>query len=146
VPELLPALEELRALPNVQMFASMDPSTEELPPIGWRRAWIMRDAPNGPWPVERRLNITRRAIPDGTDETGMKKFRSGPPMVTAQLERFLVHDPALQGSSLEETPALICPEEVGTKKDCLSCGYCFEGKKHDVVFIEHHGPASAPVA
>lgn len=42
-PELLPHLENLRALPNVQMFASMDQSTPELPPTGWRRAWIDGD-------------------------------------------------------------------------------------------------------
>lgn len=42
-PDLLPALEELRALPNVQLFASMDMSTSELPPVGWRRAWIEGD-------------------------------------------------------------------------------------------------------
>jgi hypothetical protein len=42
VPELLPALERLRALPNVQLFASLD-STSELPPAGWRRAWIDGD-------------------------------------------------------------------------------------------------------
>ena len=38
------ALEELRALPNVQLFASMDESTPELPLIGWRRAWIDGDS------------------------------------------------------------------------------------------------------
>lgn len=43
VPELLPAREQLRALPNVQLFASMDASTPELPPTGWRRAWIDGD-------------------------------------------------------------------------------------------------------
>jgi hypothetical protein len=43
VPALLPALERLRALPNVQLFASMDKSCEELPPTGWRRAWIDGD-------------------------------------------------------------------------------------------------------
>lgn len=43
VPRLLPALERLRALPNVQLFASMDYSTPELPPLGWRRAWIDGD-------------------------------------------------------------------------------------------------------
>jgi hypothetical protein len=43
VPELLPALERLRALPNMQLFASMDRSTKELPPAGWRRAWVASD-------------------------------------------------------------------------------------------------------
>jgi hypothetical protein len=41
---LLPALERLRALPNVVLFASMDESIPELPPDGWRRAWIQGDA------------------------------------------------------------------------------------------------------
>jgi hypothetical protein len=43
VPELLPHLEELRKLPNMQLFASMDKSTTELPPADWRRAWIADD-------------------------------------------------------------------------------------------------------
>jgi hypothetical protein len=38
-----PALEQLRALPNMQLFASMDESTPEMPPIGWRIAWIEGD-------------------------------------------------------------------------------------------------------
>jgi hypothetical protein len=44
VPALLPGLERLRALPNVQVFASMDRSVKALPPAGWRRAWIDGDA------------------------------------------------------------------------------------------------------
>jgi len=44
---LLPALERLRALPNIQLFASMDSSTVELPPTGWRRAWIDGDTRAG---------------------------------------------------------------------------------------------------
>lgn len=47
VPELLPGLERLRALPNVQLFASMDASIPEVPPSGWRRAWIDGDARGG---------------------------------------------------------------------------------------------------
>jgi hypothetical protein len=47
VPELLPYLEKLRALPNVQMFASMDKSKQDFPPTGWRRAWIDGDARGG---------------------------------------------------------------------------------------------------
>jgi hypothetical protein len=42
VASLLPALERLRALPNVQMFASVDLDSE-LPPAGWRRAWLNDD-------------------------------------------------------------------------------------------------------
>jgi hypothetical protein len=43
VASLLPALEELRILPNMQLFASMDKTINELPPDGWRRAWIDGD-------------------------------------------------------------------------------------------------------
>lgn len=42
VPDLLPALEKLRDLPNVQLFASTDPSMP-LPPKGWRVAFIEED-------------------------------------------------------------------------------------------------------
>lgn len=117
VPELLPFLEVLRALPNVQLFASMDPSCEDVPPDGWRRAWIWRDEPNGEWPKEHRLEPEDfdSAI-KGTWSRNMKVIE------------------------LAETPAYVCPEETGHKKDCLACGYCFEGQKHDVVFLEHSGP------
>jgi hypothetical protein len=43
VPSLLADLEDLRALPNVQLFASMDGSHTDVPPTGWRRAWIDGD-------------------------------------------------------------------------------------------------------
>jgi len=42
VPELLPSLEKLRSLPNVQLFASTDPSMPE-PPNGWRIAYVELD-------------------------------------------------------------------------------------------------------
>ncbi len=40
---LLPHLEQLRALPNIQLFASMDTSILELPPPEWRKAWLGND-------------------------------------------------------------------------------------------------------
>ncbi len=43
VAELLPALQALHSQPNVQLFASMDPSITETPPDGWRVAWIEGD-------------------------------------------------------------------------------------------------------
>ena len=42
VPELLEPLEQLRALPNVALFVSTDP-TMPLPPEGWRVAFIESD-------------------------------------------------------------------------------------------------------
>jgi hypothetical protein len=55
VPDLLPDLERLRALPNVQLFASMDQSHTDLPPEGWRRAWIDGDTRAGQ-PLELRAH------------------------------------------------------------------------------------------
>lgn len=43
VPELVPWLIQLRGYENMQLFASVDASTE-LPPEGWRRAWIDGDS------------------------------------------------------------------------------------------------------
>jgi hypothetical protein len=43
VPRLRRALEDLRALHNVQLFASIDPTIREDPPSGWRVAWISGD-------------------------------------------------------------------------------------------------------
>lgn len=71
VPELLPALEKLRQLPNVQMFASMDVSTVELPPKGWRRAW---------------LNVDQRASWGDRDETHNSITFDGTPSYTCPEE------------------------------------------------------------
>lgn len=43
VPRLRKALEELRSLPNMQLFASTDPSIMDAPPPGWRVAAIVGD-------------------------------------------------------------------------------------------------------
>ena len=37
----------------------------------------------------------------------------------------------------DNTPSIICPEETGDKPNCLACGYCFEGKRNDVTFLQH---------
>jgi len=42
IPELQDALQGLRALPNVQFFASIDPDMP-LPPREWRRAFVLDD-------------------------------------------------------------------------------------------------------
>jgi hypothetical protein len=117
VKTLLPRLEVLRALPNMQLFASLDPSCEELPPVGWRRAWIWRDAPKNNWPMELRL-----AWPTAGYHSPAHKDRG---------------DAQNGFCTKDSTPGYVCPEETGRKKDCLSCGYCFEGQKHDVIFLEH---------
>lgn len=61
VPELLKALEQLRALPNVQLFASVDSSTPdaEFELIkGWRRSWIDGDPRQNTSPVSFLKNRT----------------------------------------------------------------------------------------
>jgi hypothetical protein len=42
IPHLVDALERLRAEPNMQLFASVDPSMVD-PPTDWRKAWIEGD-------------------------------------------------------------------------------------------------------
>jgi len=43
LPEYVDLLLSLNLLPNVTIFASLDPSIEELPPATFRRAWIEGD-------------------------------------------------------------------------------------------------------
>lgn len=80
VAELLPALERLRALPNLQLFASIDASMPTLPPTGWRRAWMEDDSRirvEERWPVPPGQETHHVAL-DGTssyvcpEETGAK--------------------------------------------------------------------------
>ncbi len=60
VPDLLPALERLRALSNFQLFASMDRSIPEPPPAGWRVSWLEND--------DRRLGAKSLLCPETTGE------------------------------------------------------------------------------
>lgn len=108
VPELLQHLENLRALPNVQLFASMDKSTPEMPPDGWRRAWIDGDPRAGE--VYKILAHTDKA---------------------AMFKHFEVQDTG------DHVKTLICPEETFAAKDCQECGFCFAGPRNDVTFLEH---------
>lgn len=110
VPTLLPALEALRGLPNVQMFASMDQSITEEPPKGWRRAWIDGDARQGE---------THTTLPAHTDGA-----------------RLYFTDWQLQQTQ-DGTKALICPEETKAVSDCAACGFCWKGQQNDVVFLKH---------
>jgi hypothetical protein len=128
VPELLESLERLRALPNMQLFASMDASCEELPPTGWRRAWIDRSWDSAMAHPERKLE---HRLMYGLYGRGryLQSIHSGP---------------TRQGNSYDNTtvisdgtPSYVCPEETGRKPDCESCRYCFHGQRNDVTFLEH---------
>lgn len=107
VPELLPALERLRGRYNVQLFASMDKSMTELPPKGWRRAWLEDDL---------------RAFANGhiSPHNGFSVALAG------DADTFF---PA--------QPSLVCPEETGRKASCQACRYCIDGQRGDVVFLLH---------
>jgi hypothetical protein len=108
VPELLPALERLRALPNVQLFASMDKSITVLPPKGWRRAWIEGD--------DRVQPVARNPRLQWIDT------------VESQWQADITGVPEL---------SFTCPEETGHKPNCEACRYCFDGKRNDVTFLKH---------
>lgn len=110
VPELLAPLEVLRTLPNVQLFASMDNSTEELPPHGWRVAWI-----NG----DKRMSADYDAAIDRNHNVYLDRLHLPDEI------RFDVHQ------------SFTCPEETGHKANCEECRYCFDGKRNDVTFLKH---------
>ncbi len=108
VPELLPALERLRALPNVQLFASMDVSTPNLPPDGWRRAWI-----------------------DGDPRAGDVISVAAHTELAETIEGFELL------KTEDGVKNLICPEETKAVENCQECGFCFRGQRNDVVFLKH---------
>lgn len=106
VPSLLHALEELRKLPNVQVLASMDKSIAEVPPKGWRHAWIDGDP---------RAGKVYKLAPHG--ETGTYDHHNA--------------------RTTLGTMTYLCPEQTKRVKNCAECGYCIDGTKNDVTFLEH---------
>jgi hypothetical protein len=111
VPALLHWLENLRAAPNMQLFASMDSSHSDMPPAGWRRAWI-----------------------DGDPRAG-EPLRFG---AFSDLAIWLGEaDPTVIQRTADGTKSLICPEELGAVKDCEECGFCWKGQHNDVSWLLH---------
>ncbi len=109
VPELLFDLNRLRGLPNVQLFASVDKSMDELPPAGWRRAWLEDD-----------LRAISGSGPGAEQGLG---FWIGEGMHNFHTE--------------DEQPSYVCPEETGRKANCQDCNYCIRGQVGDVIFLVH---------
>jgi hypothetical protein len=108
VPELLPALEILRGLDNLQLFASMDISAPEMPPAGWRIAWI-----------------------DGDPRAGT------PTAIEAHSEAAEAFKGVTIFRTATGTKTLICPEETKSVANCEECKYCFDGLRNDVTFLRH---------
>lgn len=107
VPELLPALQELHRTPNLQLFASMDKSTIELPPFGWRRAWMADDERLSIIDVEQERNHTVYNHADATEVADIIGM------------------------------SYTCPEQTGHKASCAECRYCIDGQHNDVTFLKH---------
>jgi hypothetical protein len=107
VPKLLPALERLRAMPNIQLFASMDQSHTDEPPKGWRRAWIDGDTRAG-----QPLNLVAH-------HRGSERMRE---------HNFATND---------GTMTYVCPEETKRRESCEKCNYCILGQRGDVTFLRH---------
>ncbi len=122
VPELLSALEQLRALPNVQLFASIDSSMEEMPPAGWRRSWLSTDerAFNGGFYDLSRQVATKFGVARSSSYVRPDDGVSGHTMAT-----------------FDDISNYLCPEETKRKPNCESCMYCISGKRGDVTFIVH---------
>ena len=170
VPALRPALERLRALPNMQMFGSMDASALDDPNHDphcavcgmestnpqhsvhcpddagahdfvavepWRRAWIYRPVSTPGFPAEERLSglpgmIGSKAGKLNYTHTAYMHLAARPLSVDEQIVKLAAGQPITV-----TTPSYVCPEQTGYKKNCLECGYCFEGQRNDVTFLEH---------
>jgi hypothetical protein len=144
VPELLPHLETLRALPNVQMFASMDESIPEMPPtypcqecdgrgevldapldvLDGSPFWTKCQTCNGSGTV---IPPWRRAWIDGDVRGGT------PQQVAAHAEDPVTHNLA----TVDGGRSYVCPEETKRTPNCEACKYCFAGTQNDVTFLRH---------
>ncbi len=108
--DLLPDLNQLCDLPNVQLFASMDQSIMELPPKGWRRAWLADD---------------------------IRAISGGGPGAEQGLD-FWLGEGIHNFKAVDGRPIYLCPEETGRKANCQECNYCVKGRNGgDVVFLVH---------
>lgn len=138
--ELLAALERLRTLPNVQMFASMDLTTPEMPPSepycscgappdtdgqmfnSHAHDCVLNDPEWQPW---------RRAWIDGDPRAGKPLSI---PAHSSQAERLRYFELT---RTEDGTKNLICPEETKAVANCEECGYCIDGRRNDVTFLKH---------
>lgn len=47
-------------------------------------------------------------------------------------------DRSIKSLPINGEPAIVCPEQLGTKPDCERCGYCFKPHlKHDLILLDH---------
>lgn len=136
VPELLPALERLRALPNVQLFASMDRTMPDAPPAGWRRAWIDGDERAGK-PVDLAAH-TEIPCEVCSRDRGDLKHLTAPLTCASYSIGAHTYKPAPRNlRTVDGTMTLVCPEETKDRANCEACRYCFDGKRNDVTFLRH---------
>lgn len=111
IPALLPFLERLRAFPNMNLLASMDTDTQELPPEGWRRAWLADD---------------------------IRAISGSGPGAEQGLDFWLGDEGQHNFKAVDGRPVYVCPEETGRKANCQECNYCVKGRNGgDVVFLVH---------
>lgn len=126
VPELLPWLTRLHDYRNVQLFASVDKTIDELPPDGWRRAWLETDPRAALVPHE--LDLERQGRYDERIRTEAEQG-----LLMKMVEERGQHN----FESVGGARSYVCPEETGRKPNCTSCNYCITGQRGDVIFLEH---------
>lgn len=118
---LRPALDRLRAEPNVQLFASVDRDhaerdVMELVEDGWRLSIMGEDVP---WELARygRGDALIEAVPGREWDEGES-------------------DGLSDGLCASQT-GIVCPEETGAKTSCETCRYCIDGRRGAVLFPVH---------
>lgn len=116
--------DEVRRRPDVTFWGYT--RTWRLPALGVVGALrILRDEPN--------VQLFASTDPDTSAAVRATLHEKG-----WRLADIAPTEPATRSGVADHGGAyFVCPEETGHKRNCEECRYCFDGKRGDVVFVEH---------
>lgn len=107
--------------------------------VGYIRNWIrlLKERPDvHAWAYTRSWRVPRlmKALEELQGLSNMQLFASVDPTIDQPPPpgwrvAFIHGDERHQGP--------VCPEQLGKKPDCASCGYCFRGRRGNIAFKQH---------
>lgn len=105
---------------------------------GYTHTWRMADA-RRVRDLFKRVGITMWASVHNYEEAFMASARGWNVARISETPKANYSGPrAHAAADLTRRPAIVCPEQIGSKADCLSCGFCYQPEPRcDLVLLKH---------